>query len=1395
MLSLWKLRVGVEAYYLAQVASGLDEYYTGAGEAIGRWTGASSAALGLAGDVVPDDLRAVLAGLAPRTALTPNGDRLTTRPRRVPGFDLTFSVPKSVSVVYALGDPLVQQAVVEGCEAALAEALAWLEREACFVRRGTNNRAMAERDGVQFGTRRMAADGFVAAQFRHRTSRAGDPHLHWHVLVANVARAIDGRWSALDGTALYRAQRTAGVVFQAAMRRELTARLGVEWGPTHRDTADIAGIPARVLRGFSTRHEQIAEWLDGAGQEGAAAATTALLATRTSKQVPADVDTIEAAWRDRAIKLRWGPEELNRLLGDRPAPKNAPIDETWVVREASWTAGRLSIVTRSVSFDEWLEWLLATRVTATDATFTRFELTSAVASVMPAGASSAAVDAVVQRCLASELVVAVASPQSSSSCIDIPWGPFPDDRERRYTARSLLRIEEQLLDHLRAGMGADVGALDRDVVEAIAELASLGDDQRDAAIALSTAGDGVALLVGRAGTGKTHTLGAVRTAYEQAGWAVIGLAPSARAARELEAGAGIDATTIARHLVEQRSVDGRTVIVIDEAGMAGTRDLAQVIDHSTAARAKVILVGDHHQLPEVAAGGTFRAAIDLLGDRAAELRVNRRQQEPWEQAALDHLRNGDVATAFAAYRDHGRVIVADTAADVRAIAVADWVAARRNGETLLLAGTRAETRLLNQLARERLAELGQLDLNDQITFADRPFVVGDEIVLLKNHRGQTTESGSTFEVHNGMRGVVVDLTHDSMTIELPDGARVRLDHDYLDNGWVDHGYALTVHKAQGITCDRVIVVGPAGLYREGAYVAMSRARMSAHLYATAEQAAAVEERHAVGIPLPTEVDRDAEAELLSRLQMSAAKTFVSSEDPTARRAAQLATNIPFVELRQRARVAREVERSLDLPDPTDLRATLERATATRDVLAVGRRVRAIDRDNVGHVLSLSDRDGSCTVYFENAAGRSATRTMSWSELVVIDHPSEALVSAEARRMLGRLRVQAEDAEAAWTAALASHGLLPGDAALYARAVKLAEERAAHTLRSQPPDWLTGWLGRRPVDAIGSQVWDAAVERVATFRLRHQVPEDIPGLGREPESTQEAVEWRRQMLAVLEDRCWMEDHDPGAAGPVVPPLTARQLVDRREELEQLLAGAPADQRALIDRLAHSQLDPGELHEYLVAAMQAQDARRDWIIANWPHLIELEQVNVVLASQPALAHWPLALPQQVQDVLDQLRAMAVPPEQREERSLAEIERTRLESDPVYRIEQRLTRLQHLLDATNDTEERRAVLQEITECRSELRSARSERAVDSAMATYAADSPVGRRIATLRYDILTSQPEWLVDEVLRLDECDGLRHLGMPKLATHLARRSLEIDGRDPLSVMTDPVSAMVVNLDHR
>ena len=151
--------------------------------------------------------------------------------------------------------------------------------------------------------------------------------------------------------------------------------------------------------------------------------------------------------------------------------------------------------------------------------------------------------------------------------------------------------------------------------------------------------------------------------------------------------------------------------------MAGTRDVAAIVDQVTQAGAKLVLSGDHHQLPEVAAGGAFRAALDTLGDRVVELTVNRRQHHPWERDALDELRCGDVPTAFAAYRDHGRVVITDTPDDLHAIVLADWHRARPNGSTLLLAGTRAEARLLNRYARQMLAANGELDLADEIQIA------------------------------------------------------------------------------------------------------------------------------------------------------------------------------------------------------------------------------------------------------------------------------------------------------------------------------------------------------------------------------------------------------------------------------------------------------------------------------------------------------------------------------------------------------------------------------------------------------------------------------------------------------------------------------------------------------
>lgn len=198
-----------------------------AGEAAGEWVGGCAEMLGLVGEVDGDDLRAVLAGLAPGSGgLTPNGEELRPNRNRVPGFDLTFKTPKSLSVLYAVSDdPRVQGAIIEAGDAAVRVALGWLEREAVHVWRGTGNLRyladLADRDSEAADAARrryVPANGVVAAMFRHRTSRAGDPLLHWHTLVANLVQGRDGRSSAVHSPALYAEVWAAGEVCQAALR-------------------------------------------------------------------------------------------------------------------------------------------------------------------------------------------------------------------------------------------------------------------------------------------------------------------------------------------------------------------------------------------------------------------------------------------------------------------------------------------------------------------------------------------------------------------------------------------------------------------------------------------------------------------------------------------------------------------------------------------------------------------------------------------------------------------------------------------------------------------------------------------------------------------------------------------------------------------------------------------------------------------------------------------------------------------------------------------------------------------------------------------------------------------------------------------------------------------------
>ena len=481
MLSIAKLRVGQEAYHLSGVAQSLDEYYTGAGEATGVWVGGGAARLGLRGDVDADSLRAVLAGMAPGTGgLDPNGKQIRPSARRVPGFDLTFKVPKSASVLYAVSDdPRVQGAVIEAGETATREAIAWLEREAIRAQRGSHNKAWLDRlrakdpeAARRHGPRRITTSGVVGAAFRHRTSRAGDPLLHWHVLVANLVEGNDGRWSAFAHPDLYRAARTAGEIFQAAVRRELSASLGVEWTPG-RHVPEIAGIPSTVLETFSKRRAEIEAWLAAHGHaDTPAAAQEATLATRRGKP-ELEGERLDAGWKREAVAAGWGPDAAAELVAHTSARAGVDDDrEVWRLPSDPLVdpdTGEVIAVDRAVTPDEWIADLLR-RLTQASTTFTRFDLTEAVAARLGPGSTLDTIERIVARTLASDQVLAVHQPDR----------PSPRGRTT-YTSREMVAVEQRLLaalsdDDTRTPVPAQV------IDEAIDGRPGIGDDQAGACL-------------------------------------------------------------------------------------------------------------------------------------------------------------------------------------------------------------------------------------------------------------------------------------------------------------------------------------------------------------------------------------------------------------------------------------------------------------------------------------------------------------------------------------------------------------------------------------------------------------------------------------------------------------------------------------------------------------------------------------------------------------------------------------------------------------------------------------------------------------------------------------------------------------------------------------------------
>jgi conjugative relaxase-like TrwC/TraI family protein len=686
------------------------------------------------------------------------GERLRPEHGRtkVAALDLTFSAPKRVSVLFAIGDDAMSAALVAAHERAVAEAFGYVEREACFTRRGRN------------GVLRVRGDGFVAAAYRHRLSRAGDPQLHTHVVVANMTRA-DGRWTSLEAHGLYAHKSAAGAVYRAVLRAEVRERLPwVWWRAVGRGLFEIEGVPAGVLREFSRRRVEI----EARARELTGVAASMLsrdrlqgiaLATRKAKEYGVDAARWQQGARARAAEHGLGSRQLEQLTSLEP--RGGGEAEAEVMR----------LATARLSGPDGL--------TVQHNTFARRHVVAELAGEFNQGATLTAIK------------------RSTSGYLEhgtvVPLGRV--DGEHRFSTCDLLACEEAIIDGARRRRDERTGVLHPRLPDLV--LAELGErlspEQAAAARALVRDGQGVSVLHALAGTGKTRVLGALARMYETAGYRVIGVAPTGRTARELGEAAQIESFTIHRLVADIGEVGGldpRSVVLFDEAGTAPTRPSAALFLHSESAGAKVVAAADSGQLPLVAAGGWFAAVSQELG--GPELRRVVRQRDANERDALEALHDGDPELYLALKRQERALAVHDEELGALESLLGDWDEARRkNGlsAAIMIARDNATRSMLNERAQLLLAQQGAI-ADRGVLIGGQEFAIGDRVIARRNDRYRDVDNGTLRRVEG------LDERTGAMTIHTDSGERRLLDAPYVADH-LEHAYALTGHGAHGATVE------------------------------------------------------------------------------------------------------------------------------------------------------------------------------------------------------------------------------------------------------------------------------------------------------------------------------------------------------------------------------------------------------------------------------------------------------------------------------------------------------------------------------------------------------------------------------------------------------------------
>lgn len=757
--------------------------------------------------------------------------------RAVAGFDFTFSVPKSASVLWAVADAGTQALIAQAHHAAVAEVVSFMEREVAATRTGAT-----AADGA---VAQVDVHGLIATAYDHYDSRAGDPHLHTHVVISNkVQTVLDGKWRSLDGRPMHAAVVALSELHEAVFADHLTRMFGVGWeardmGRDRNPAWAIVGVPDELVGEFSTRSRHIdAEtdrlidtYIEAHGRRPSPATimklrAQATLTTRPEKHVHSLAE-LTADWRERAGGV-LGSDATSwaRTITANDSPLLLRADD--VPLDVIVELGRTVVEAVGEKRSTWRRWNLTAEAARQTMDY-RFATTVDREAVV--GLVVDAAEAVSLRLTPPELA-------SSPAVFRRPDGTsmFRPKHSTVFSSVVLLVAEDRLLERARTTIGPTVPLATVERITAKPDRGGrmLGADQADALAKVAVSGRVLDVLVGPAGAGKTTAMNALRRAWERehGEGSVVGMAPSEVAAQVLADDLGISTKNTAKwwqdHLTTGETFRAGQLVIVDESSLAGTLSLDRITALAVEAGAKVLLVGDYAQLQSVDAGGAFGMLVadrDTAGDGSApELVDIHRFKNSWEKTASLALRHGHTEV-IDTYIDHGRVLDGDTEAMIDAAYTA-WRSDMLGGKsTLLVTDSNEAVTALNVRARTDLILDGTVHGGREVELHDGTHAAAGDTVITR-HNDRRLRAGRGW-VRNGDRWKVTEVRDDgSLTLRRAGrkwGASVVLPADYVAE-YLDLGYAITSHRAQGVTADTAHVLVDAAMTRENLYVALTRGR-------------------------------------------------------------------------------------------------------------------------------------------------------------------------------------------------------------------------------------------------------------------------------------------------------------------------------------------------------------------------------------------------------------------------------------------------------------------------------------------------------------------------------------------------------------------------------------------